>query len=322
MAAWTDQRQLVANLRQPPVPRDLGPRIRAGIESGAFAVPWWRRNGLLVGVGASLATVAAAVLAVVVISDLLPGPPVASSGSPSATALISLSPAPTATEPAESPAPSPSPPGIAPEAIPPYYLALAGPLESPKLTLRDGDQGTLERELPTPPGQPIRAALSPDGHWLAYITPVGLKGTNMYWVVDLEDGSQVELGESSAIGSPFTNALFWSPDSRYLTFTLTDELRGRDDAWVFNATNQSVRQLTQLGNVVAAGWRTQLVDSHVQDPRAWVSVASANPISYELPDLAGASLPINPAQATTTSPGVFQPLWNRDGRRPSSGAER
>jgi anti-sigma factor RsiW len=77
MAAWTDQRRLVSELRQPPVPRDLGPRIRAGIESGAFAVPWWRRNGLLVGVGASLATVAAAVLAVVVISDLLPGPPVA-----------------------------------------------------------------------------------------------------------------------------------------------------------------------------------------------------------------------------------------------------
>ena len=43
-------------------PRDLGPRVRAGIESGRLGVPWWRRPGGLLAGAASLATVAAAAL--------------------------------------------------------------------------------------------------------------------------------------------------------------------------------------------------------------------------------------------------------------------
>lgn len=314
MAAWTEQRRLVSGLRSAPVPRDLGPRIRAGIESGAFAVPWWRRSGLLVGIGATVATAAAAVVAVAVIGGLLPGPQVATSVSPSASSSTGGSPAATASpSAAETPAPSPTGPAIAPEAIPPYYLAYAGPSDNVTLTLRDGDQGTTDRELPTPQGQPIRAALSPNGRWLAYITPVGLKGTNEYWVVNIQDGSETVLGESSAIGSPFTNGLFWSSDSRYLSFTLTDNLSGPEtDAWLFNTVDRSVKPMTGRGDVVAAGWRTEVVNSQLADPRAWVSVAAADPTSYELPDLATASLPIDLDQATTALPGVFQPLWSGD----------
>jgi hypothetical protein len=308
MAAWAEQRRLVSQLRGVPVPRDLAPRIRAGIESGAYSVPWWRRRtGLLVGIGASLATVTAALVAAVVIGDMLPGPQVASTGSAAASA--SLTPGRSASvEATPAPSPTPTPPGIAPEAIPPFYLAYAGPSDSVALTMRDGDQGTTERELPMPPGQPIRAALSPNGRWLAYITPVGQKGTNKYWAVNTEDGTHVELGESGAIGSPFTNGLFWSPDSRYLTFTLTDESGKKTDAWAFNTTDLGVHPLTERGDAVAAGWRAHGAD----EGRAWVSVASADPISYEVPDLANLSLPQS-YEFTMSLAGVFQPLWSSDG---------
>jgi hypothetical protein len=309
MAAWTEQHRLVSNLRQAPVPRDLGPRIRAGIESGAFAVPWWRRTGLLVGVGATLATVTAAVVAFVVIGDLLPGPPIASSGSPGVSASTLPSVAASASV-VETAAPSPTEPPIAGEATPPYYLAFTGTVQSPALTLRDGGQGTVARELPAATGQPISAALSPDGRWLAYITPVGLKGTNMYWVVNVEDGSSLRLGESAAIGNPFMNGLFWSSNGRYLTFTLGDpEDVPKTDAWLFDAADATVSQLTARGDVLAAGWRS----TQSGESRAWATIATVDPTSYELPDLAASSLPLDPTDSTTAVRGAFQPLWNWDG---------
>jgi hypothetical protein len=319
LADWTEQRRLVSQMHGAPVPRDLAPRIRAGIESGAFAVPWWRRTGLLVGVGASLATVAAAVVAVLVIGDLLPGPEVASTSSPLATATSVGSPQPSSSASVEeTPAPSPSGPVAADERIPPYYLAYSGPIDNQALTVRRGDDGGTLRELPTPSGQPVSAALSPDGKWLAYITPVGLKGTNMYWVANLEDGAHVELGESSAIGSPFTNSLFWSSDSRYLTFTLSDRDGGPGtDAWLFDSTTKAVSQLTDRGDVVAAGWRVGYANRFTVS-FAWVTVVSADPTSYELPDLllddlTPRPLPIDPTDSNVKMPGVFQPVWNDDG---------
>jgi hypothetical protein len=306
LAAFSEERRLISGMRHVAAPRDLGARVRAGIESAA--TPWWRRPGLLVGIGASLATVTAAVLAVVVLGDLV-RQPVASTGSPQESASVGASIAATASPSSgETVAPTPSPPGIAPEAIPPYYLAYAGPADNLAFTLRDGDQGTTERELPTPPGQPIRAALSPDRRWLAYITPVGQKGTNKYWVANTEDGTHVELGESSAIGSPFTNGLFWATDSRYLTFTLTDDLQGPEtDAWAFDATDQSVRQLTRRGDAVAAGWRPY----EGGESRPWVSVAIADPYSFEVPDVAAALA--DDHDGTKLAEGIFQPVWNWDG---------
>ena len=140
-------------------------RVRAGIESGAFAVPWWRRNGLLVGVaGASLATVAAAVLAVVVISDLLPGPPVASSGSPSATASDPpSSPRPDASiEPAESPAPIAQPPRPRAAGDRSGYLAPRRSVgKRPSCTFATAIKARSSVELPTPPGPPIASRALP-----------------------------------------------------------------------------------------------------------------------------------------------------------------
>jgi anti-sigma factor RsiW len=80
--AYTTQRQLLSGMRQVQPPRDLAPRVRAGIESGRFGAPWWRRPGGIFAAAASLATVgAAAVLAVILVGNLRTGP-VASSSSP------------------------------------------------------------------------------------------------------------------------------------------------------------------------------------------------------------------------------------------------
>ena len=41
LAAFSDQRRMLAGLRHVAPPRDLGARVRAGIEYGS--VPWWRK---------------------------------------------------------------------------------------------------------------------------------------------------------------------------------------------------------------------------------------------------------------------------------------
>ena len=311
LAAWTEQRRLISGVRHIPVPGDLGARVRTGIETGAFATPWWRRPGLLVGVGASLATVTAAVMAVVVFGNL-PGGGVGSTTSPSPTGSLvaSLEPSVSA-EPsvAATPTASPSPPPAAgPD--PDYLLAFAGPSDSLVLTLREAD-GTTRKELPTPGGPPLHAAVSPDGVWIAYITRVGEKGTNMLWAANVESGDAVELGESLA-DSPFLQGLFWSPDSRYLTYTIADwQGDAGTDAWLFDTSDQSVEQLTQLGDGYAASWRT-LPNG---ESRPWVSGATFNdgaPASFELPaDLEAVDKPIALGDAPAAP--VFQPLWNRDG---------
>jgi hypothetical protein len=310
LAAFAEERRLISGMRHVAPPRELGARVRAGIESGA--TPWWRRPGLLVGIGASLATVTAAVLAVVVLGDIARGP-VASSGSPLGSASVGASIAATASaSPSETVAPSPSGSAVVTEAIPPYYLAYAGPRDSVALTVRDGSDGSTVRDLTTPSGPPINASLSPDGRWLAYITQVGLKGTNMYWAMDIQAGIEVQLGESFA-GSPFLEGLFWSADGRFLLYTLGDwQGDAGTDAWLFDTTDRSVEQLTRLGSAYAAAWRTESAGRST----AWISLAAQDPVSYELPDLDGLSLPLRTsdlAQARTKADGVFQPLWNRPG---------
>src|SRR6266566_2794927 len=87
LEAFSQQRQLLAGLPVKAVPRDLGPRVRTGIESGRFGAPWWRRPGGLLAGAASLATVAAAaVLAAFFLTGGLNRPPVAASTPPSASA--------------------------------------------------------------------------------------------------------------------------------------------------------------------------------------------------------------------------------------------
>src|SRR5688572_19721543 len=70
LAAFAEQRRIMAGLRHVAPPRDLGARVRYGIERGRHAdIPWWRRPAVLfVGVGGSLAAVAGALLALVLLN--------------------------------------------------------------------------------------------------------------------------------------------------------------------------------------------------------------------------------------------------------------
>ena len=85
LEAFSLERNLLAGMGAVAPPRDLAARVRAGIERTA-SVPWWRRPSTWVGAVASLATVAAAMVAVAVISNIPPGP-VAATGSPVPSAL-------------------------------------------------------------------------------------------------------------------------------------------------------------------------------------------------------------------------------------------
>ena len=89
LEAFSQQRQLLAGLPVKAVPRDLGPRVRTGIESGRFGAPWWRRPGGLMAGAASLATVAAAaLLAAFFLTGGLKSPQVAASIPPSTSAVV------------------------------------------------------------------------------------------------------------------------------------------------------------------------------------------------------------------------------------------
>ena len=67
LAAFSDQRRMLAGLRHVAPPRDLGARVRAGVESAS--IPWWRKpTTIFTAVGGSLAAVAGALLALVVLN--------------------------------------------------------------------------------------------------------------------------------------------------------------------------------------------------------------------------------------------------------------
>ena len=69
----------------------------------------------------------------------------------------------------------------------------------------------------------------------------------------IEVGQEIELGESVA-GGPFLEHLFWSPDSRYLAFTLADTSGEGTDVWLFNTAAGEVVQRTDVGDAYAASW--------------------------------------------------------------------
>ena len=185
LAAFAEERRMVAGLRQYSPPRDLGARVRAGIE--VASVPWWRKPAtIFTAVGGSLAAVAGALLALVVLNGT-PGPQV---GQPSVTPgpstpspSVDQVPAPTTAPgtlppfespaPGETPAPLPTPdPNATPNPMaqsspePDLYVAMAGPTEA--LTVVDpADGGEPVEPADTPLGPPIAAELSSDGGWLA-----------------------------------------------------------------------------------------------------------------------------------------------------------
>jgi dipeptidyl aminopeptidase/acylaminoacyl peptidase len=310
MAAWTEQRRLVAGLRGAPVPRDLAPRIRTGIESGAFAVPWWRRTGLLVGVGATVATAAAAVVAVAVIGNLLPNPPVASTGSPSVVPSQAGSPDATASQPTASVEPSLSPqptmPAVADES--PYALAWTGKPQSATLGVKANEDAELDFQSP---GPPIGAALSPTGTHLAFRVERGQSGMTETYVTTPGQWRATSLGTS--VDGVFGQDISWSPDGRFLAYTLTSQ-DIRSDVWIFDAASGIAQQLTNTGDAFAASW---VPDSGGGD-RLWISRAAETPVSFlvELPTggpLPSASDPADLAQ--DTAQGVFLPLVAPDGTK-------
>ena len=203
LAAFADQRRIMSGLRHVGPPRDLGARVRTGIERGLFAnLPWWRRPAVLVtGAAGSLAAVAGALLALVILNGSPQGPQVGDASATPTPAVVESTETPRPTlppiatltpdaspdaSPAESAAPpatpsaTPNPIALAPE--PDIFLQLTGSNDDPKLAVLEakpaGESPTPIADLETPPGPPIAAELSPDGQWLAYITQVGQRGMN------------------------------------------------------------------------------------------------------------------------------------------------
>lgn len=225
LAAFADQRRIMSGLRHVAPPRDLGARVRTRIERGAFAtVPWWRRPAVIfTGVGGSLAAVAGALLAVVLLngspdepnvgansptptpvttSSATPEPTVLASAEPSLEPAMTLPPVITDPSPDATPVDSSAPvsPSVEPTATPvpaspepDVFLALTGPFDNLALTVQE-PQPADEPPNPIleigegPNGPPIAAELSPDGRWLAHINELGLSGRNEVYITRLPGG--------------------------------------------------------------------------------------------------------------------------------------
>ena len=355
MTAFSEQRRMVAGLRHLAPPRDLHARVRTGI--AAASVPWWRRPAAIIaGVTGASAMVAGALLGLVVLNDdrpnvgqVSPTPSAISSASleptdapiptaqPSGPALPTLpppeTPAPTP-GPGETaqPTPAPTPTGPASTASPEpdVFVAVTGEFDNPAMTVRDGTDSETIAEAATPAGEPIAAALSPDGQWLVYITVNGASGFNevsatRIAVAEPSDDpdasppveSSIELDETvdlgaSVAGSPFLEQLFWSPDSRYLAYTLADVEGRGTDVWIFEPGVGEPQRLTETGTAYAGSWVANGAGSSL----LWVSTAADTPRSdlVVFDDNAGPITPIDPAESDIPhAENVFQPLLSPNG---------
>jgi hypothetical protein len=312
LAAFTAERHILSGMPVVDPPRDLPARIRAGIESGRFGKPWWRRPSGVLAVGASLATVAAAVLAVVIFGNLDFGPVGHQSNSPAASGSVEPGPTAVETSPAsEKPTPVPAF-ALGPGEL--AYLSLSGaPLEPQTLSFINQATGA-SLKVGTATGPPIAAALSPDNQWLAYITQKGETGVNEVWAFHLTDGKVIPLGCSEA--ASFTDRLAWSPNGGYLAFTLiavdlgpssdcpaNDGALGTSDAWVYDAANGERYRLTRSGNAYSASFMSSDAPATLL-----VSYAAETPWSEAVP-LGG-----DPSSLDRIE-GVFLPLISPDGNR-------
>ncbi|MEO8639076.1 MAG: zf-HC2 domain-containing protein [Chloroflexota bacterium] len=312
LAAFTTERRILSGLPVVEPPRDLGVRVLTGIESGRLA-PWWRRPGGLIAIGASAAAVAAAILAVVVFQNLDLGPVGHESASPDTSA---------------SGAPSGSPdasvvPSVQPSLPPTFlasgelgYLSLTGaPLEALSLSFIDDATGA-SIDAGTVSGPPIEASLSPDGQWLAYITQKGETGANEVWALHLTDGNVTHLGCTSS--APFTDRLAWSPDSRYVAYTLVGVDLGPDagcqaasdgaDAWLFDSINGRNERVTATGDVYVSDFAPAAVSEG--EFSLWLSHAAPQPWSEARSAVDDGLLP-----GEERIDGVFLPLLAPDGSR-------
>jgi hypothetical protein len=370
LASFAEQRRIMSGLRHIAPPRDLGARVRYGIEGGDFAtVPWWRRPAVLfAGVGGSLAAVAGALLALVLLNGLPQGDPVGqSSASPRASvaateiAGTTATPAPATpvptTAPPTPPAPTLPPPPVPGEPVPSVdpstepgptatpipaspepdvYLAYSGPVESPELSVVDGSTGETAVDVVEPVGPPVAAELSPDSGYIAVATRLGESGLNEIQVtrlaarndtaspspspspseVPMDPGETLTLAESVAV-DPFVERMTWSPDGRFLAFTVADpESLGEVDVWVFEAEIHEAWQLTDAGNAYAGSWVA--AENEEDAPLLWVSTAAEEPVSHlvaVLDDDEDRRERIDPTKdAEAEAEGVFVPILNPSGR--------
>lgn len=154
LASYAEGRRIVAGLRHVAPPRDLGARVRTGIERGAHASrPWWRRPlPLFATVGGGLAAVAGALLAMVLLNGPSDEPPVAASPSiaPSPTATDSATPVAT-TGPTAGGEPQVTLPPVVPDESAP-----ASPVES------SAPSGPSAPSAPAAPTAPPTATPSPE----------------------------------------------------------------------------------------------------------------------------------------------------------------
>jgi anti-sigma factor RsiW len=315
LAAFSAQRQLLAGMEQPPVPRDLGVRVNAGIESGRFAAPWWRRPGAVLAGAASLATVAAAALLVLFVVNQTNGPNIGHQ-SPTASptpAATSEPTAPASASPAPSATPAAAPLGM--QAGDLVYLQVTGPFDGLKLTVIDAQSGE-KRSISNPGGSTYgrieRAALSPDGRLLAF-ADTGLKGSWRIFVANLADGSVQRLAETWPL--QLGKRLAWSPDGRYLAFTVSpaDGDGSSSDVWLYDRDAGAASQLTRAGNAYFASWAPVGPGDNEQ---LWVSLGEANPVSELAQFPVGEGIPgSDPLAGEATTVAGFAPLVSPDGQR-------
>jgi hypothetical protein len=306
--AFSRERQLLSGMRRAAPPADLGARVRAGIESGRGLAPWWRRPGTLVGAFASLATVAAAVLAVVVLSNI-PRGPLGATGSPSPSASVAASSAPSESavpslEPSQSAAPSAVPlPTVGADPVGHLEYRVVNQVASLDVVTQAGDASLAVEHY----GLPISAALSPAGDWLAFQVRGDGSGLVDTYAYDLADGTLVTLFTGAA-DSPFA-ILTWSPDGSLLAFTGLSDDGQSADAWVFSTLDPGAgaRQLTSSGSTFAAGFNGG-------DGLLWVSTATNGQPSSDglsVPNSGVSGDPVDPASTSLKHvEGAFLPVGN------------
>lgn len=329
-AAWADSRRLLSGIRHVAAPRDLGARVRAGVEGGRLMdVPWYRRPAFAM---ASVGALAAAALVMAIVIGMPDGPPPVGSSSPlpsGVTGSPSPSESPSGSASATPPAPSATEPAGPLAQLPPDYrveYAFDVPGDITRgTTVKVVDQATGEAVRTLTPGNeifagtPTEARLSPDGSWLALRLLQEMKGTELLYAVQLDGDAVVALGET--LPDPFAAAMHWSPgDGRYLAYTLVDTgeadgANGAADVFIFEPPSERITRLTATGGTYAGSWAAGGGDTAV----LWVSLAAGpRPTSYTVTLRRDQPVPadINPATDTTDQfvvDDVFAPLWSPNG---------
>ena len=317
--AWADSRRVLSGVRHVAAPRDLGARVRTGIERGRFTpLPWWRRPA--VGL-ASAGALAAAALVMAIVIGLPDAPPPVGSSTPlpsgataSATPSVSATPTATVSPVATAPVSASPEPALAPD--PPdyrieYAFDVPGDITQ-GISLRVVEQasGAVLRTLVPGDGifagVPTEAKLSPDGAWLAIRLFQDGKGVDIIYAVQLVGGDQVVfIGES--MPDPFAQQLLWSPDGRFLVATLVDFETGNADVTAFEPAAGNAVRLTGTGTAYAGSWQSDTI--------LWMSLAGTEPASYPF-DLSG-GLPSQDGELGSTGDPVpaFLPRFSPDGQQ-------